>query len=101
MRCYARVDQRRVSLFENPEQRQACLGGHDVLSLGDQKTLFLQPSDDLGSGRRRADALGLLQPVPQHLVIDKAPGVLHRLDQSAFIVSGWGAGFLVLNGWVL
>jgi hypothetical protein len=32
------------------EQRQAGLGWHDILSLGNQKTLLLQPADDLGSG---------------------------------------------------
>jgi hypothetical protein len=53
----ARVDQRRIGLLENPEQRQASLGGDDVLALGGQKTLLLQPPDDLGSGRRRANAL--------------------------------------------
>ena len=35
LRCHARVDQRRIGLFENPEQRQASLSGDDVLSLGD------------------------------------------------------------------
>src|SRR5215469_6773289 len=38
---YAWVDKRRIGLFENPEQRQTSLGGEDVLSLGDQKTLLL------------------------------------------------------------
>src|ERR1700693_6203596 len=42
-------------------QRQAGFGRHDVLSLGNQEILFLQPADDLRSGRRRANALGLLQ----------------------------------------
>src|SRR5207249_3492766 len=63
--------------------------------------LFLQPSYDLGSGCRCADAFGLLQALPQNFVIDKAPGVLHCLDQSAFIVSRRGAGLLVLDGRVL
>src|SRR5947208_13030372 len=76
LRRDARVDQRRIGLFENPEQRQAGLGGHDVLSLGDKKILFLQPSYDLGSRRRRADSLGLLQTLPQSFIIDKAPGGL-------------------------
>ena len=39
LRRHARVDQRRIGLFENAEQRQAGLGRHDVLSLGNQKTL--------------------------------------------------------------
>ena len=68
-----------------------------MLSLGDQKTLFLQPADDLGSGRRRADALGLLQAFPQDLVIDKAPGVLHGLDQGALVVARRRARLLVLD----
>src|SRR5712691_10326465 len=72
--------------------------GTMFFSLGDQKTLFLQPSDDLRSGRRRADALGLLQALAQNLVIDKAPGVLHCLDQGALIVARRGAGLLVLDG---
>jgi len=42
LRRYARIDQRRIGLLENPEQRQASLGGDDVLALGDQKTLLLQ-----------------------------------------------------------
>src|ERR1019366_10054683 len=37
------VDQRRVGLLENAEQRQAGLGRYDVLSLGNQKSLFFQP----------------------------------------------------------
>src|ERR1019366_10506671 len=48
--------------------------------------------DDLGSGRRRANALGFLQAFPQNLIIDKAPGILHRLDQSAFVVTRRWAG---------
>jgi hypothetical protein len=40
LRRYARIDQRRIGLFENSEQRQARLGGDDVLALGDQKTLL-------------------------------------------------------------
>ncbi len=98
MCSYARVDQRRIGLLENPEQRQARLGRDDVLALGDQKTLLLQPSDDFGSGRRCADALGFLQPFPQALVIDKAPGVLHRLDQGALVVARRRARLLVLDG---
>src|SRR5262249_37526598 len=98
LRRYARVNQRRIGLLENPEQRQASLGWDNVLAVGDQKTLFLQSPDDLGSGRRRADALGLLQPIPQDLVIDKTPGVLHGLDQGAFIVARRRARLLVLDG---
>ena len=43
LRRHPRIDQGRVGLFENTEQRQAGLGRHDVLSLGNQETLFLQP----------------------------------------------------------
>src|SRR6202047_858618 len=84
-------------LFENTEQRQTGLGRHDVLSLGNQETLFLQPADDLRSGRRRANALGLLQTLPQNLIVNKAPGISHRLDQSAFVVTRRWPGFLVLD----
>ena len=76
----ARIDECRIGLFEDAEQRQASLGRHDVLSMGHKKTLFLKPADDLGAGRWRADALGLLQAVPQHLIVNKSPGILHRLD---------------------
>ena len=41
LRRYARVDQRRIRLLENPEQRQARLGGDDVLALRNQKALLL------------------------------------------------------------
>jgi hypothetical protein len=34
-----------------------------------------------------AHALGLLQALPQNLIVNKAPGILHRLDQSAFVVT--------------
>ena len=34
LRRHPRIDQGWVGLFENPEQRQAGLGRHDVLSLG-------------------------------------------------------------------
>jgi hypothetical protein len=87
LRRHPRIDQGRVRLFENTEQRQPSLGRHDVLSLGNQETLFLQAADDLRSGRRRANALGLLQALPQNLIINKAPGILHRLDQRAFVVT--------------
>jgi len=36
--------------------------------------LFLQPADDFRSGRRRANALGLLQALPQNLIVNKPPG---------------------------
>ena len=97
LRRHPRIDQGRVGLFENTEQRQAGLGRHDVLSLGNQETLFLQPADDLRSGRRRANALGLLQALPQNLIVNKAPGILHRLDQSAFVVTRRWSGLLVLD----
>jgi hypothetical protein len=74
LRRHPRINQGRVGLFENTEQRQAGLGRRDVLSLGNQETLFLQPADDLRSGRRRANALGLLQTLPQNLIVNKAPG---------------------------
>ena len=38
LRRHPRIDQGRVGLFENTEQRQAGLGRHDVLSLGNQET---------------------------------------------------------------
>ena len=34
LRRHPRIDQRRVGLFENAEQRQTGLGRHDMLSLG-------------------------------------------------------------------
>ena len=37
LRRHPRIDQGRVGLFENTEQRQAGLGRHDVLSLGNQE----------------------------------------------------------------
>jgi hypothetical protein len=57
-----------------------------------RKTLSLQPTDDLGSRRRRANALGFLQTFPQNLIVDEAPGVLHRLDQTAFVVTRGRSG---------
>src|ERR1700722_10570092 len=95
LRRHRRIDQGRGGLFENTEQRQPALGRHDVLSLGSQETLFLQPADDLRSGRRRANALGLLQALPQSLIVNKAPGILHPLDQSYFVVTRGWAGLLV------
>ena len=71
MRSDTRIDQCRIGLFEDAEQRQAGLGRHDVLSLGNQETLFLQPADDLSPGRWRANALGLLQALPQNFIITK------------------------------
>src|SRR5215468_3060032 len=97
LRRHARIDKRRIGLLEDAEQQQAGLGRHDVLSLGNQETLFLQPADDLRSGRRRANALGLLQALPQNLIVNEAPGILHRLDQSAFIVARRWPGLLVLD----
>ena len=47
--------------------------------------------------RRRANALCLLQALPQNLVVNKAPGILHRLDQSAFVVTWRWPGLLVLD----
>ena len=87
LRRHARIDQRRIGLLEDAEQRQAGLGRHDVLSLGNQETLFLQPADDLGPGRRRANALGFLQSLSQNFIVNKTPGILHRLDQGAFVVA--------------
>ena len=43
------------------------------------------------------NALGLLQAVPQSLIVNKAPGILHRLDQSAFVVTRRWPGLLVLD----
>jgi hypothetical protein len=101
LRRDARIDQCRIGLFEDAEQRQAGLGRHDVLSLSHQKALFLEPTDDLGSSRRRTDALGFLQALSKNLIINEAPGILHRLDQSAFIVARRWPGLLVLDFWIL
>jgi hypothetical protein len=98
LRRHARVNQGRISLLENSKQTQSGFGGHNVLSLNNQKPLPFQPSDDLGAGRRGADALGFLQPVPQSLVLDKAPSLLHRFDQSTFVVARGRPGFLALDG---
>src|SRR6202035_4452931 len=87
LRRHSRIDQGRVGLFENAEQGQPGLGRADGLSRGNQESLFLKPTDDLRSGRRRANALGLLQTLPQNLIVNKAPGILHRVDQSAFVVT--------------
>ena len=38
LRRDARIDQCRIGLFEDAEQRQASLGRHDVLSLGHQRS---------------------------------------------------------------
>ena len=35
--------------------------------------------------------------LPKNLIINEAPGILHRLDQSAFIVARRRPGLLVLN----
>ena len=72
-----------------------------MLSLGHQKALFLEPADDLGSGRRRADALGFLQALPQHLIVNEPPGILRRLDQGAFVVTRRWPSLLVLDFWIL
>src|SRR5450755_3676137 len=56
-----------------PNSRQAGLGRHDVLSLGNKKTLLLQSADDLGPGRWRANTLGFLQAFPKNLIVDKTP----------------------------
>ena len=41
LRRHAGIDQRRIGLFENAEQRQAGLGRYNILSLGNQETLLL------------------------------------------------------------
>ena len=52
LRRHPQIDQSRVGLFENAEQRQAGFGRHNELPLGNQETLYLQPADDLRSARR-------------------------------------------------
>src|SRR3954463_5263362 len=71
------------------------------LPLVHQKALFLKPADDLGSGRWRADALGFLQALAQHLILNEPPGILHRLDQGAFVVTRRWPCLLVLDFWIL
>jgi hypothetical protein len=71
--------------------------GTMCLPLGHQKILFLQPADDLGSGRGGTDTFGFLQALPQNIMINKAPSILHRLDQSAFVVTRRWPGLLVLD----
>jgi hypothetical protein len=60
-----------------------------------QWILFLSPND-LGSSRRRTDAPWLPSGAPQHLIVNKSPGMLHRFDQGAFVVSGRWPGLIVL-----
>src|SRR6185437_3271144 len=45
----------------------------------------------------RANVLGLLQAFSQNLIVNQAPGILHRLDQSAFVVTRRWPGLLVLD----
>src|ERR1700740_1152499 len=91
----------RPALFGSSQHATAGSGRPNILSLGNQEPLLLQPTDDLGSGRRRANTLGFLQAIPQNLVINKTPGILHSLDQSAFVVTRRRPGLLVLNFWIL
>ena len=65
------IDQRRIRLLQHVEQRQPAFGRHDVLALGRQELLCLEPADDLGPGGWRANALGLLQPLPEGLILTK------------------------------
>src|SRR6476659_2298908 len=90
--CWARLSAKRFIAGRRRKRSVAF-----VLSLGNQETLFLQPADDLRSSRRRANALGLLQALPQNLILNKAPGILHRLDQSAFVVTRRWPGLLVFD----
>jgi hypothetical protein len=62
-----------------------------------RKLCFFSPPIISGAGRRRANALCFLQAVPQNLIINKAPGILHRLDQGAFVVAWRWPGLLVLD----
>jgi hypothetical protein len=41
--------------------------------------------------------LASFRPLPQNLIVNKAPGILHRLDQSAFVVTRRWSGLLVLD----
>src|SRR6516164_5929197 len=50
-----------------------------------------------GPGRWRANALGFLQAFPQNLILNEAPGILHSLDQSAFVVARRWPGLLILD----
>jgi hypothetical protein len=60
-------------------------------------------ADDLGAGRRRSNALGFLQALPQNLVINKTPDILHSLDQKAFVVTRRRPGLTIdeMGGMVL
>jgi hypothetical protein len=40
---------------------------------------------DLGSSRRRTDAPRLPSGAPQHLIVNKSPGILHPFDHGAFV----------------
>jgi hypothetical protein len=60
----------------------------------------LQPTkatDDFGTGRRCAYAVGLLQPLLQHLVRDESPGILLCLDECPFTVARRRPRLLVVD----
>src|SRR5829696_8855274 len=46
-------------------------------------------------------ALGFLQALPQHLIVNEPPSTLHRLDQGAFVVTRRWPCLLVLDFWIL
>jgi hypothetical protein len=58
-----------------------------VLALGNQETLFLQPADDLRSGRRRANALGLLEAFPQNLIVNIGKRLTAFMGNTSSLVS--------------
>jgi hypothetical protein len=55
-REYARIDQRRIGLFENPEQRQTRLQNHCPYSGGRRVRIYFPPPESLAIAGRRSNA---------------------------------------------
>ena len=80
------IDKGRRGIPEQPEQLQAGFRRHNKSAIGSKEILPLQPFDDFGPRRRCANALCLLQAVTHRFVLNEPPGILHRIDQRAFII---------------
>ena len=81
------IDKRGCCPSEEFEQLKPGLGWDHQFPIRGEQVLPLQPLDDFGARRRCADALGFLQPLAHGGGFHEAPGVLHGVDQRAFVVA--------------
>ena len=95
----AGINQRRDRATQQFKQLQPGGCRHHQLAISSQQRLMLEPLDDFGARGRCANALRFFEALPQRIIFDEPPRILHGVDKRAFVVARRRLRLFGLNTW--